>query len=68
MFRVKLHEYYMQFIGNKRKRTKVNEELLEWFREIEERSEERELALEEKRIQFEIEMEDRRKRKSKTTE
>jgi hypothetical protein len=50
-------------VGQKRKKTKADEGLLDMFREMEEKSEEREIAWEEKRLKFELEMEERRRKR-----
>ena len=51
--------------GQKRKKTKISEGMMEMFKEMEERSEEREIAWEEKRLKFEMEMEEKRREREK---
>ena len=50
-------------MGHKRRKSKVDMELLEMFDEIEKRTEDRERALEEKRLKLELEMEEKRQKR-----
>ena len=47
--------------GQKRKKTKINEGMMEMFRETEERSEKHDIAWEEKQLKLELEMEDKQR-------